>query len=289
MTKEKHKRTSILRSQIMSAVSVGLVLLLLGVTALCGLAVRNVANELEKEIGITVTVCDTVGEQRAKAIGAELERIPGVAGCSFVSADDVLHRWNVMMGGADSLLTAEAFLAEWDVRMQPGHTDGDELKATAEKIRNIAGVEDVAIQQDMAEGINSTIDTGTVVFVVLASILGVISFVLISNTVRLAVYARRNTIHAMRLVGATRGFIRRPFVMSALLEGLAAAAGASVILAAGLFYAGTYYPWIASTIGWDEAAWIFAGLFVTGALLCTCAALFATNRYLRIGYDRYFN
>lgn len=289
MTTEKHKRTSILRSQIMSAISVGLVLLLLGVTALCGVAVRNVANELEKEIGIAVTVCDTVGGHRAAAIGAELEKLPGVASCSFVSSDDVLHRWNVMMGGTDSLLTAEAFLPEWDVRMQPGHTGETQLKATAERIRHIAGVEDVSIQQDMAEGIHSTIDTGTVVFVVLASILGIISFVLISNTVRLAVYARRNTIHAMRLVGATRGFIRRPFVMSALLEGIAAAAGASVILAAAIFYTDTYYPWIGNTITWEEASWIFGGLFVTGALLCTCAALFATNRYLRIDYDRYFN
>lgn len=289
MSKKENNGVSILRSQIMSAISVCLVLLLMGLTALAGLAARNVAKSVEQQIGMTVVLQDSLDNASINAIGTKIRQVTGVETVEFTSPGDVLHRWNTMMGGSDSILTADAFLPEWDVKMKAESSTPQALAGAAEAIRKIDGVFDVAVQQAIAEEIHSTVDTGTLVFIILASVLGVISFVLISNTVRLAVYARRNTIHAMRLVGATRGFIRRPFVMSALLEGLIAATGASIIIAGGLFYTGTIWPAITETIAWEEAAWVFCGLYVSGALLCTAAALFATNRYLRIDYDRYFN
>ncbi len=289
MSKKENNGVSILRSQIMSAISVCLVLILMGLTAMAGLAARNVAKAVEQQIGMTVVLCDSLDSSSINAVGAKIRQVPGVENIEFTSASDVLHRWNAMMGSHDSILTADAFLPEWDVKMKAESSTPQSLAKAADTIRHFDGVFDVAVQQDMAEDIHSTVDTGTLIFIILASVLGIISFVLISNTVRLAVYARRDTIHAMRLVGATRGFIRRPFVMSALLEGLAAATAASVILAGALFYAGNLWPEITETIAWEEAAWVFCGLYVSGALLCTAAALFATNRYLRIDYDRYFN
>lgn len=289
MSGKENNGVSLLRSQIMSTVSVCLVLILMGLTAMAGLMARNIATSVEQQIGITVVLNDSISSDSINAIGSRLKQIPGVASAEFVSAGDVLQRWNSMMGNSDSLLSADAFLPEWELKMSAECSSPQALTSAADSIRKINGVFDVALPQAMSEQIHSTVDTGTLIFIILASVLGIISFVLISNTVRLAVYARRNTIHAMRLVGATRGFIRRPFVMSALLEGLAAATVASIILAGALFYLGNIYPALTDTLAWSEAAWVFAGLYIAGALLCTTAALFATNRYLRIDYDRYFN
>ncbi len=128
----------------------------------------------------------------------------------------------------------------------------------------------------------------TLVLLIVAVCLLTISFVLINNTVRLTIYSRRFLIHTMKLVGATPGFIRRPFVVSNILQGLIAAAVASTVLGGLLWYLTTVDPEVMRAVGVDGLIAVLAALFVLGAAICGLSALLSANKYLRADYDEMF-
>ena len=111
---------------------------------------------------------------------------------------------------------------------------------------------------------------------------------LINNTVRLSVYARRFTIHTMKLVGATPAYIRRPFVIANIIGGTIAAMLAYAILALLLYYCRSIDPVVTQYLTPEGMACTGIGMLVAGVAICGFAALFAANKYLRAGYDELF-
>lgn len=287
----RHSSSSILRSQITATVSVTLVLLMLGIVALSAVAAHTVAQGVELEVGFTVVMTDSVKPAQANSLGAELRSRPYAAEVRYVSAEQVLSRWNSMLGTEGDTLLGDTnpFLAEWEVKVRRPWSRPDSLEAIAAALRHIDIVEEVSCRSDVARAVDDTLSTLQIIFLCVSGVLAVISFVLISNTVQLTVHERRHTIHAMRLVGATGGFIRRPFVMAGLLSGLTAATIASVILGALWGYLQQIYPVIADLIWWQELLAVTGGIYAAGALICTLAALVAANRYLRRPADRLYD
>ena len=92
----------------------------------------------------------------------------------------------------------------------------------------------------------------------------------------------------MKLVGATGGFIRRPFIINNLLHGIIAAIVAIGLLSALLCYSFSFDTSVQQAVSWDQMIWVFSGMIVAGILICTISAMLATNRYLRIDYDDMF-
>lgn len=124
---------------------------------------------------------------------------------------------------------------------------------------------------------------------VIALALIIISFVLINNTVHLTIYAKRFTIHTMQLVGATNGFIRRPFIKNNLLAGLISSAVACVLLSGVVFYVSdSGIPDFSDYLNWESVLIIFVALVLLSSLICGIAAWMATNKYLRKKYDELF-
>ena len=141
----------------------------------------------------------------------------------------------------------------------------------------------------MIDSMNENISRMTVVLGVIAAIMLIISFVLINNTVHLTIYSRRFTIHTMKLVGATNGFIRRPVILNNMLAGIIAGFIASGILAAmSVFTVEAGLPDVMASAGWKAFAIVSAGLVVTGTVLCCLASWVSANVYLRKDYDQLF-
>lgn len=115
-----------------------------------------------------------------------------------------------------------------------------------------------------------------------------VSFILIFNTVRLSVYARRFTIYTMKLVGATAAFIRRPFLVDNIVNGLVAGLIASLALVGTVAYGRTFDLSVSELIDWETVVIVLLGVVITGILICLVAAIFAANRYLRLSYDEMF-
>lgn len=289
MKKQSHNSKSILHSQVTATISVALLLLMLGIIVLAGFTVRGLASSLSEEVGFTVVMNDSISEANSAAIGRKLNAEPYTRSAVYVSPEQVLARWNEMLGTGDSLLESNPFLSEWQVKVREPWTAPDSLRAITARVRTWPGVADAPYYEDMARAAESTLSTLTLILVACIAVLTLISFVLINNTMRLAVHSRRLSIHAMQLVGATGGFIRRPFVVSACIGGLIAASAASVLILAAYFYILSVYPSIATLLTLKELAITIAALYVAGALISSLGALFSTNRYLRSDYDELFN
>ncbi|MDE5838605.1 MAG: permease-like cell division protein FtsX, partial [Paramuribaculum sp.] len=292
MKNNKKNSLPILGSQLTATVSVALVLLVLGIVSLIGIAAKNAGDDIRSRIGFVVILSENATDADIAALKSRWAAAPYVAEAKFADAELVLKRWNeTMSADGDSiteLLGVNPFFPEFEVAVKSEYADAESLEKIVAPLRKLPGISEIKMQGDMVRSINATVSSLTIILSAIALALLLISFVLINNTVRLTVYARRFSIHTMKLVGATAAFIRRPFVISNIIQGVIAAFIAVAVLAGILFYAGTLEPQITASVSWMEAAWVFVTLFVVGVLICTLSALLSTNRYLRLGYDDMF-
>ncbi|MCM1483697.1 MAG: permease-like cell division protein FtsX [Muribaculaceae bacterium] len=285
----RHRATSILSSQVTSTVTVSLVLLMLGIVALTGVAARNISREITGGMTLAVVLADNASHTEATDIGAALRTAPYSAEVTFVSADEVLARWNIMMPSDSTPPDMNPFLPEWNVVLNPAWVHPDSLTAIAATLSTMPGVEEVSTPYDIAAPLYRSFHTTEIVLSIVALFLAVISFVLIFNTVKLAIHSRRFTINTMTLVGAKPGYIRRPFIAGAACSGLIAATCAVIILGAALWYATLHWPETAALISTEEALITFAVLIAAGIAICAIAAYAATGKYLRADFDDIVN
>ena len=141
---------------------------------------------------------------------------------------------------------------------------------------------DVAYQVDLMDSVNRNLTKMNLLLLVIAALLTFVSFALISNFVRLSVYSRRFLIHTMKLVGASWGFIRRPFMKQGLVVGIIAALLAIVVLGAcvyGLYY---YEPNMMVVITWRELVITAVAVLLFGIIITSVSAYISVNKFLRM-------
>lgn len=221
----------------------------------------------------------------------QLKAHPGVAKCEYSSPEVVLERWQKMVGeGEDICMLADVnpFVGEMDVHVTSKYALSDSINVIIAPLILMPQISDIKVHTEMIGRINSTLRSVTLGLFIVAVALLVISFVLIFNTVRLSVYARRFIIHTMKLVGATPGFIRRPFLVDNVVNGIVASMIAIAGLSLLVYYCRALDLSVASVLDWSILAPVFTGVVIVGVLLCLVASIFATNRYLRLSYDEMF-
>lgn len=289
MAQRRSNRISTFGSQLTSVVSVTLVLLILGVLAVVGIAGRSGADMLKSNLGFIVKVERNVPESEVNRLKKYFADAPFVASYVFSSADEILAAESEYLGDdISSLVDINPYGAEFDVKVKSEYASVDSIEAVSAFVSADCAVEEVLTETSMIAAVNSTLGRITWILLAIAGALLVISIVLINNTVHLAVYSRRFVIHTMKLVGATGAFIRRPFVIAGALNGLISAAIASVLLVAMIAYGASVDPLLSSAFSIKLCTVVIIGLFVAGAVICTIASFFATNRYLRANYDDMF-
>ena len=182
--------------------------------------------------------------------------------------------------------------AEFEIYLKADYANEDRLSRYVPALKSLPGVADVVYPKEEIQTLSKTIPTVSIVLLALAVLLTFVSFSLINNTVRMNIYARRFTIHTMKLVGAKWRYIRRPFLAQAFRIGLVAA-----LLAGGLIGGGLYY--MQYEVGGGEvyfnqlvtpAVWIatLGTIFVCGLLLTILCAFISVNRFLKMsGADMY--
>lgn len=286
--KSRHRGVSIFSMRLTATVSVTLVLLLLGVAALVGVAAKNITDTLRSRVGFVAILTDTVTAKDTNALKQMWTRAPYVSSLKYRSAEDVLRQWQSMNPDEEDLtklLGVNPFFAEFEINVRPEYADPDSLARIVEPLKSLSSIRQIRLHSRMVESLNSTFRIVTYLLAGGAAIMLLIAFVLINNTVRLTVYAKRFTIRTMQLVGATNGFIRRPILISNMLQGLTASLVAIVLLGISLYYASLYYSEIRSALTAQDLAIISLLLIIIGVTVCLSASLFATNKYLRADYD----
>jgi len=291
MAKRRHHLIPLFSTRATATVSVALVLFILGLSSLVGIVANKVTESVKENIGFVVLFNENVTALEIAAVKKAVTDHVGVAKCEYSSPEAVLERWQKIVGDDEdimSLAEVNPFVGEMDVHVSTDYASADSIDAIVSPLMLMPQVSDVKVHNETIDSINSTLRSVTIGLLIVAVALLIISFVLIFNTVRLSVYARRFTIHTMKLVGATPGFIRKPFLIDNIVNGIVAGIIAVAALSLLIYYVKVLELSVVALFDWTIVGFVFAGVMVVGVILCLVAAMFATNRYLRLSYDEMF-
>ena len=287
------KKISYFSANVTAVISVALVLLLLGIVAVIGVGARGLSEKIKENIGFDISMKEDATEHQIAALRRDIAAAPFTARMKYVSKEDALEVWREETG--EDLMAVLGFnplTAEIEVHVRSNYSDVASIDRIAAGLKQkYTAIESVTTHRENIEAINRTLTQTALVLGVAAAAMLIISLALINNTVRMTIYSKRFLIHTMKLVGATPGFIRRPIVVSCMINGIIAA-----FVAVGLLSALLYYLSLDSLAGEavreavpiEAVGATAAAMVVLGALLCCATAFFAANKYIRLDYDRLF-
>ena len=197
-------------------------LLIMGTFTLVAVNANELLRDLEQENEILAYVDDSYTEEQAKALQSKLEAVPNVASAKFISKEEAMESFAEQYPDESLFqdLDPEIFRDRFAIKI----TDLHQLSQTAEQVKAVSGIAKVNAYEEIAGGFITVRNVATVVCVALIAILFVVSVFIISNTIKLTTFDRREEIAIMRMVGATNGFIRWPFVYEGFLLGFLSAA-----------------------------------------------------------------
>ena len=264
-------------------ISTAMVLVLLGLVVFSVLVSRNLSEWVKENITVTVMLSDDVSANGAKLLCRDLYHRPYSKNIDYISREQALKEQTEAMGSDPSeFLGVNPFPATLEIQMYAEYANRDSLKWIAEEIRKNEKVTDVAYQVDLMDSVNRNLTKVNLLLLVLALLLTFVSFSLINNMVRLSVYSKRFIIHTMKLVGASWGFIRRPFMVQALTIGIIAAVIAIIVL--GLCVYGLYYyePNILTILTWRELIVTAVAVLLFGLLITAFCSYISVNKFLRM-------
>ena len=283
---KKHKMKSGSRrglQMVTLCISTTMVLVLLGLIVFSVLTSRNLSSWVKENLTVTVMLGDDVSVNDAKRLCRELYHRPYSKNIDYVSKEQALAEQTKAMGSDPSeFLGANPFVATLELQMNSEYANRDSLKWIARELRKNPKVVDVAYQEDLMDNVNVNLNRINIILLVLAALLTFISYALISNAVRLSVYSRRFLIHTMKLVGASWGFIRRPFMRQGLFVGVIAAVLANAVLGGGVYALYTYEPNILNIITWRELTITGVAVLLFGLVITAFCSWMSVNKFLRM-------
>ncbi|MDE6484112.1 MAG: permease-like cell division protein FtsX [Duncaniella sp.] len=290
MTRKRHNVIPLLSTRLTATASVALVLLIASIAAMAGIVMRNFSDAVRESVGFTVILRSDITASQTDAVRRALQSSPGISRIEYSSAQKVLERWQLDLGEDIEILAGgNPFSPEFEVNVSAGYASVDSIEIITAPLASIAEIDEIVPHTTVATELNATFHSLSLILAIVAAALLIISYVLISNTVRLFIYARRFDIHTMRLVGATAGFIRRPFLTANIVNGLLAGLIASVLLTGILVYCHSLEPRMVEFISPLAYAVTVVATIAGGIIICLIAALLATNKYLRQSYDEMFH
>ena len=264
-------------------ISTSMVLVLLGLVVFSVQTSRNLSQWVKENLTVTVVLDDEVSVADAKQFSQDLSLRPFSKSISYVSREQALKEQTEAMGSDPSeFLGMNPFPATLELQLNSDYANADSLVWISEELRKNEKVADVAYQVDLMDSVNRNLAKLNILLLVLAVLLTFISFSLINNTVRLSVYSRRFLIHTMKLVGASWGFIRRPFMKQGLVVGIIAAVIAIAVLGGGIYALYYYEPGILLIITWRELAVTALAVLAFGLVITLTCSYISVNRFLRM-------
>ena len=215
--------------------------------------------------------------------------LPCARSLNYVSKEKAQHVLAEELGAEQTEFLGENPMpASFELRLKSEYANSDSLSKLLPPLQNDTLIVDVTAPQNLMDSLNRNIRHISLVLLVLSLLLTLVSFVLISNTIRLTIYARRLMIKTMRLVGASYGFIRKPFISKAVTIGLISAIIACAVLAIGIFYLIKYDPEMQALITWQTVSLTAGAVVACGLLITWLSAHIAVTHYLKMSRNKIY-
>lgn len=271
-------------------ISTAMVLILLGMVVFSVLTARNLSTYVRENLTVTIMLSEDMTSPEAANLCKTLKSRPYAAHMTYISPEQALKEHIKAMGSDPTeFLGGNPFVGSIEMQLTADYANNDSLKWITKELKSKAKTTDITYQKDLIDQVNDNIAKISIVLLVIAALLTFVSFSLINNTVRLSVYARRFTIHTMKLVGASWGFIRWPFIKRALGEGIVAALLADSVLAGCIYGLYTVQPEMLVVVDWIVMSVTAGAVLLAGLLLTTLCSYFSVNRFLKMTAGDLYN
>lgn len=269
--------------------SIALVLLMLGMLGLILVHAKNLSNYVKENIVLNIIVDEGAKETAVLQFQKELNATPAIKSTVYVNKEMAARNLTADLGeDFVNFLGYNPLLSTIDVYLKADYANNKSIEALKASIGKNPIVKEVIYQSSLIDMVNKNINTIGLIILGFAAILLIISVALINNTIRLAIYSQRFLIKSMQLVGATRNFIRKPFILIAALHGLIAAFIAILILLGILYYAQKEIPEMIILRSYSEFGIVLIGLVGVGIFITAISTSFAVSKYLNLKiYDLY--
>ena len=267
-------------------ISTSLVLVLLGMVVASVFTSYNLSVYVRENLPVTLMLESDMSNSEAHQLCNMLNQRPYINKVTYVSKDQALKEQTAAMGSDPSeFIGTNPFQPEIEMQLKSEYANTDSLSWISAELKKYTKVSDITYPKDLINKVNSTLSKISLVLLVLAALLTFVSFSLVNNTVRLGVYARRFSIHTMKLVGASWNFIRRPFVWQAIIIGIIAALFANIILAGCVFALYNYYNYDASmltVLTWQVLLVTVLSVFFFGIVITAICADVSVRKFLKM-------
>lgn len=283
MGKDK-KSIAIFDMQFLTAsISTTLVLLLLGMVVFFVLTAHNLSVYVKENINFTILISDDMKEKDILSMQKDLDTKPYIRSTKYISKKQALLEETEALGtDPQEFLGYNPFTASLEVKLVSDYANNDSIAKIESEIKTNKYVQDVLYQRDLIDAVNENVRNISIALLALACALSFISFMLINNTIRLTIYAKRFLIHTMKLVGASWSFIRWPFITRNFWIGIFSALIASGILWGLAFWLINYEAELSTIITTRVMILVSISVFTFGIIITWLCAYISINKYLRM-------
>ena len=290
MAKDKLKlRKSLFSSYFSTILSISLVLFLFGLLGILLINTKRLTDYVMENVGVTLILKENTREVDILKLQKKLEATPYIKSTRFVDKNTAAEELKKELGeDFVDFLGYNPLLASMDVKVLAAYTNPDSLTILEAKFLKFPEVQEVYYQRNLVKQLNSNVQKLGLIILILSILMFTIFVALINNTIRLSIYSKRNLINSMQLVGATRSFIRFPFVIKSVLHGIYGAIIACFILLMIFF---SYQLELKNLIDFQDStslALLVGGIFVFGIVMTALSTYFAVNKFLRMKFDQLY-
>ena len=292
MKDDKRLKRKVRNSYIVSTVSIMLVLFLLGSVGYLMVAAMKVADTLQESIAVTVELKNGLSDEQKEAINKRLTAEEVVATIAYQAKEEKIEdtEFRKMFESSEfeEILGENPLLDSFELTLTAASADKELIDTFIGGISKIDGVDRVSYPALMAERLHATVGKIRLVLLLFGGALLIISLILLSNTIRLAIFSKRYLINTMKLVGATKWFIMKPFLGSSVTQGILAGLGASVLFGLAVYGLNEAIPELMTIAEAGKIAIILGAMILGGVVISGLFTIFALNKFVNMKSNKIY-
>lgn len=283
---DKFSNRKLVGSSITTVVSLSLVLFMLGLLGIIILNTNKLSDNLKENIGIQIILNENAKEVDIQHFTKTLDASDYVKSTEFITKEDAAKRLQEDLGeDFINFLGYNPLLPSVKLHLKAAYANADSLSWIETDLQKSKLVKELVYQKSLVSIINENVKKISLVILIFSGLLMTIALALINNTIRLSIYSKRFIIKTMQLVGATQGFVRRPFVFKGIKHGIYGAIIAILMLVAVLYFAQKQLPELVELQDEKMLITLFGLVIVVGVIISWISTSLAVRKYLRLKSD----
>lgn len=285
-TESKITKWRLRSSSLSSIISNSLVLFTIGVVMLLIFNAKKLSDYVKENIGFTVVLHDDVRDVEANFLRKTLDATPYIRSTEYISKEVAAKELQKELGeDFIGFLGYNPLSSSIEVRLKAQYANPDSIRKIEDELMAQRPVKEVFYQKSLVNLVNENVSRISAILLLFSGLLFFVALVLINNTIRLAVYSKRFLINTMKLVGATWGFIRSPFLIRSIWHGVYASFLACLLLSGVVYLVQSEFYEILNFEQVDLLAILFGLVTALGVIINLVSTFFAVNKFLRLKTD----